>query len=150
MGWVKIPTEHFPIFEAALPRDAAIQTKKMFGGLAAMLNGQMMAGLFATTAIVKLAPNDLAELARLGGAPFDPMGNGRTMASTLVLPQSEFADRERLAGWLRKARDYVASLPAKAARGASGKANKPAAPKAGTRPARAASKSAKPLGRGSR
>ena len=115
MAWVKIPHEHHAVFEAALPDDDRIETKKMFGGLAAMLNGQMMAGLFGTTAMVKLSPADCASLARVGGTPFDPMGNGRTMAGTLLLPQPEFEDRARLAGWLRRSRDHVASLPAKAA-----------------------------------
>ena len=52
MAWVKIPQEHLPIFEAALPDDDHIETKRMFGGLAAMLRGQMRAGLFATSALV--------------------------------------------------------------------------------------------------
>lgn len=113
MVWVKIPQEHFPIFEAALPDDPGIEKKKMFGGLAAMLNGQMMAGLFARTALVKLGPADLAELEGLGGTPFDPMGNGRTMSETLLLPEAEFADPARLARWLAKARDHVAAKPPK-------------------------------------
>jgi TfoX/Sxy family transcriptional regulator of competence genes len=113
MAWIKIPKEHHPVFAAALPKDDRIATKQMFGGLAAMLNGQMMAGLFGTTAMLKLAPADYAALVKKGGKPFDPMGNGRPMAATLMLPEREFQDPVRLAGWLAKSRDYVATLPAK-------------------------------------
>ena len=115
MAWVKIPKENFAVFEAALPLDDRIETKTMFGGLAAMLNGQMMGGLFGTSAIVKLGDADQAALTALGGVPFDPMGNGRVMSQTLVLPQAEFDDRTRLAAWLHKARDHVAALPPKKA-----------------------------------
>jgi TfoX/Sxy family transcriptional regulator of competence genes len=115
MAWVKIPKEHHPILEAALPDDDRIDTKSMFGGLAVMANGQMMGGLWGMSAIVKLSPADHAELVRLGGVPFDPMGNGRAMADMLVMPESEFADRARLAGWLTRARDYVVTLPPKRA-----------------------------------
>ena len=113
MAWVKIPKEHFPVFEEALPLDDRIEVKSMFGGLAAMLNHQMMAGLFGTSAIVKLAPVDQTAVVALGGAPFDPMGNGRVMADTFTLPQAEFDDRARLRGWLAKAHTYVSTLPAK-------------------------------------
>ena len=113
MAWVKIPKEHHPVFAAALPDDDRIVTKQMFGGLAAMLDGQMMAGLFGMTAMVKLGPADYAALVKKGGTPFDPMGKGRPMAETLLLPEREFHDRARLATWLAKSRDYVASLPAR-------------------------------------
>ena len=137
MAWVKIPKEHFPVFEAALPLDDRIEVKNMFGGLAAMLNGQMMSGLFATSAMVKVSPADQNALAALGGKPFDPMGNGRVMADTFTLPQAEFDDAARLRGWLEKAHAYVSSLPAKkkkapAARAVSAKpavAKEKAAPK---------------------
>jgi TfoX/Sxy family transcriptional regulator of competence genes len=101
------------VFEAALPLDDRIEVKSMFGGVAAMLNGQMLGGLFGTTAIVKLGAERYAALVALGGKPFDPMENGRVMSSALVLPQAEFDDRARLRSWLLEARDHVASLPAK-------------------------------------
>jgi TfoX/Sxy family transcriptional regulator of competence genes len=113
MAWVKIPKENQTVFEAALPLDERIEVKSMFGGIAAMLNGQMLGGLFGTTAIVKLGAERYAALRALGGKPFDPMENGRVMSSAFVLPQAEFDDRARLRAWLREARDHVASLPAK-------------------------------------
>ena len=40
------PPEHHPLFVAALPKDPRVETMKMFGGLAAKVNGHIFAGLF--------------------------------------------------------------------------------------------------------
>jgi TfoX/Sxy family transcriptional regulator of competence genes len=130
MAWVKIPKEHHPIFEAALPRDDRIETRVMFGGLAAMVNGQMMGGLWGTSAVVKLSPADYAAVEEKGGVPFDPMGNGRTMEGSIVLPESEFSDRSRLAAWLAKSFAYVVTLPPKKKAAPAKKAAAPVAKKA--------------------
>jgi len=123
MAWIKIPPEHHPLFRAALPKDKRITTLTMFGGVAAKVNGQMFAGLFARSAMVKLSPADQkAALALDGASVFDPMGNGRTMKDTVQLPDSVMEDPEELRGWLAKAFTYTATLPAK-------KKKKPAAKK---------------------
>ena len=62
MAWVKIPPEHQPIFLAALPKDPRVQTMKMFGGIAATVNGNMFAGLFGLSTIIWL-PEDERESA---------------------------------------------------------------------------------------
>jgi TfoX/Sxy family transcriptional regulator of competence genes len=133
MAWVKIPKENHPLFEAALPLDDRITVKAMFGGLCAMMHGMMMAGLFAESAFVRVSEADAQRLLDMGGAPFDPMGHGRTMAACVMLPAKEFHDVARLAGWLARSRDYVATLPPKtqgtAARTPSPAAKKPAAKK---------------------
>jgi len=132
MAWVKIPQEHHPLFHECLPRDPGVSTVNMFGGVAAKVNGQMFAGLFGRGAIVKLSSADQkAALAIDGAAPFDPMGNGRVMHDTILLPESVMGDRDELRGWLRKALDYTAKLPAKKAKVAkksAAPAKKPAAP----------------------
>jgi TfoX/Sxy family transcriptional regulator of competence genes len=114
MAWVKIPKENHPIFHAALPQDPRVATVNMFGGVAAKVNGQMFAGLFGRGAIVKLSPTDQrAALALDGAALFDPMGNGRVMHDTVLLPEQVMDEPDELRGWLRKALDYTATLPAK-------------------------------------
>jgi TfoX/Sxy family transcriptional regulator of competence genes len=119
MPWVKIPKENHPLFHAALPRDPRVSTMNMFGGVAAKVNGQMFAGLFARSAIVKLSPADQkAALALDGAEMFDPMGNGRIMHDTVFLPEAVMDAPDELRSWLRKALDYTASLPAKGAKGA--------------------------------
>ena len=117
MAWVKIPKENHPLFHACLPRDPRVSTVNMFGGVAAKVNGQMFAGLFGRGAIVKLSPPDQrAALALDGAERFDPMGNGRIMHDTVLLPEFVMDESDELRRWLRKALDYTSTLPAKSKR----------------------------------
>ncbi len=58
MVWIKVPEGHHPLFMAALPKDPRVTTVRMFGGIAAMANGNMFSGLFARSALVKLSEAD--------------------------------------------------------------------------------------------
>jgi TfoX/Sxy family transcriptional regulator of competence genes len=114
MAWIKIPAENHPIFLDAVPRDPRVATVRMFGGLAAMVNGHMLGGLFARSVVVRLSHEDQkAALALDGSEPFDPMGNGRVMKDTILLAEEVMNDREELRGWLQRALDFTASLPRK-------------------------------------
>jgi TfoX/Sxy family transcriptional regulator of competence genes len=114
MAWVKIPAEHHPIFLAALPSDPRVSTLQMFGGIAAKVNGHMMAGLFGRSAMVRLSKADQdAALALDGAAPFDPMGNKRVMTDSILLPEEVMDDRSQLRDWLARALAYTATLPPK-------------------------------------
>ena len=114
MAWVKVPVEHHPLFRAALPRDKRVTTRQMFGGIAAMVNGNLFGGLFGRSIIVRLAAADrAAALALDGTAPFDPMGNGRGSKETLQLAESVMEDPAELAGWLCRAFAHAATLPMK-------------------------------------
>ena len=114
MAWVKIPKENHPLFRDCLPRDPRVSTVNMFGGVAAKVNGQMFAGLFARGAVVKLSESDQrAALAIDGASMFDPMGNGRVMRDTVFLPESVLEEPQELRAWMRKALDHTAALPAK-------------------------------------
>ena len=136
MAWVKIPKENHPLFLASLPRDPRVSTVNMFGGIAAKVNGQMFAGLFARGAIVKLSASDQKVALALDGAElFDPMGNGRVMHDTIFLPEWVMDEPDELKAWLRKALDHTAALPAKKKTKAAMKKPKPAAKKAAPKPA---------------
>jgi TfoX/Sxy family transcriptional regulator of competence genes len=114
MAWVKIPQENHPLFRDCLPPDPRVSTVNMFGGVAAKVNGQMFAGLFARGAVVKLSEVDQkAALAIDGATMFDPMGNGRVMRDTVFLPESVMAEPDELRAWIQKALDFTAGLPAK-------------------------------------
>lgn len=132
MAWVKVPPEHHPLFLAALPEDARVETMKMFGGVAAKVNGQMFAGLFARGAVVKLSETDQKVALAIDGATmFDPMGNGRVMRDTVYLPESVMVEPDELRAWIQKALDFTSSLPAKKKRSATtAAADKPSVPKA--------------------
>ncbi len=130
MAWVKVPVEHHPLFLAALPKDKRIATLQMFGGIAAMVNGNLFGGLFGRSIIVRLTDADRAEALALDGtAPFDPMGNGRASKDTLQLAESVMEDPAELRDWLRRAFDHAATLPPKQKKTAAKPKSKQAAAK---------------------
>ena len=133
MAWVKVPPENHPIFHAALPKDSRVETLKMFGGVAAKVNGHLLAGLFGRSTMVWLAEADRAEALALDGASlFDPMGNGRVRSDKVMLPESVMADPVALRGWLARAFKAASTLPEKATKGS---------------PARSATKTGTPAGK---
>jgi TfoX/Sxy family transcriptional regulator of competence genes len=125
MAWVKIPKEHHDLLRAALPRDPRISTLNMFGGLAAMVKGNMFGGTFGRSAIARLAPDDLAEALKLDGAElFDPMGRGAVMRDMVFFPESVMDEPDELRAWMQRAFAYSVTLPQKKK-----KAKQPAAKK---------------------
>src|SRR5262250_1729826 len=119
MAWVKVPPENHPVFHAALPKDSRIETMKMFGGVAAKVNGHIFAGLFARSTMVWLPePERAAALALEGAAPFDPMGDGRARSDKVMLPEAMMREPDLLRRWIRRAFDSAATLPAKGAKAA--------------------------------
>jgi hypothetical protein len=115
MAWVKVPPEHHPIFHAALPKDPRVQTMKLFGGVAAKVNGHIFAGLFGRSTMVWLPePDRAAALALEGAALFDPMGDGRAGSDKVMLPESFMDEPGELARWLTRAFEGAAALPRKA------------------------------------
>lgn len=117
MAWVKVPPEHHPIFLAALPKDSRVETKAMFGGVAAKVNGNLFAGLFGLSTMIWLPEEARAEaLALKGAAPFDPMGDGRARSDKIMLPRSFMTDTAKLKKWILRAFDAASKLPAKTAK----------------------------------
>ena len=144
MAWVKVPVEHHPLFRAALPADRRVRVIQMFGGLAALINGHIFGGLFARSIIVRLAPADHQAAMALDGAElFDPMGNGRAMTDTVLMPADVMDDPAELRGWLERALKFTAAKPPKPPKTAPKRAKlpkqaaKPARPKPKARTARA-------------
>jgi TfoX/Sxy family transcriptional regulator of competence genes len=114
MAWVKVPPEHHPLFYAALPKDPRVETLKMFGGVAAKVNGHLFAGLFGRSTMIWLPEDQRAEaLALEGAAPFDPMGNGRA-SDKVMLPESMMDDADELRRWIGRAFEATSKLPKKA------------------------------------
>jgi len=117
MAWVKVPPENHPIFLAALPKDPRVETLKMFGGIAAKVNGHVFAGLFGRSTMVWLPePERAAALALEGAAYFDPMGNGRVRSEKVMLPESVMKNPAVLRRWIARAFKGAAALPEKAAK----------------------------------
>jgi len=117
MPWVKVPPEHHPLFLAALPSDPRVETQKMFGGIAARVNGHIFAGLFGRSDMVLLSETDrAAALALEGASMFDPMGDGRARSDKVMLPEKMMDQPAELRRWIAKAFAATATLPPKAAK----------------------------------
>jgi hypothetical protein len=114
VAWVKVPPEHHPIFHAALPDDPRVETMKMFGGVAAKVNGHLFAGLFGRSTMLLLPePDRAAALALEGASLFDPMGDGRARSDKIMLPERMMADPAELRRWIARAFEAAALLPRK-------------------------------------
>jgi hypothetical protein len=115
MAWIKVPPEHHPLFLAALPDDRRVETLKMFGGVAAKVNGHIFAGLFGRSTMVWLQePERAAALALDGAKLFDPMGDGRARSDKVMLPERMMKQRAELKRWIKRAFDGAAALAPKA------------------------------------
>jgi TfoX/Sxy family transcriptional regulator of competence genes len=97
--------------EALIGR-ADVSERKMFGGIAFMLAGNMAVGIVGDDLMVRLGPED-AERA-LAEPHVRPMDfTGRPMKNmAFVDPQGTEAD-EDLAAWVDAGADYASSLPPK-------------------------------------
>src|SRR5215468_711491 len=125
MAWIKVPPEHHPVFRAALPSDPRVETRQMFGGIAAKVNGHIFAGLFGRSTMVLLPePDRAAALALEGAAMFDPMGDGRARSDKVMLPERMMRDAPELRRWIARAFESAAVLPEKGAKKAAKAAKK--------------------------
>src|SRR3954469_3810656 len=114
MAWVKVPPENHPLFQAALPKDERVETMKMFGGVAAKVNGHIFAGLFGRSTMLALPePDRAAALALAGATPFDPMGDGRARSEKVMLPEKMMRNPGELRSWIGRAFKAASKLPAK-------------------------------------
>jgi len=86
--------------------------RKMFGGIAFMLNGNMFCGITRDDLMVRVGPESFAEaLASPGARPMD--FTGRPMKGMAFVGPEAYATDEQLRGWVGQTLEYVRSLPAK-------------------------------------
>jgi len=113
-AWKKTPPEIIATFEKALPSSPSVTRRPMFGYASAFVNGNMFAGTFQDTIVVRLADADrIAFLQLKGAAPFEPMGH--PMKEYVVVPASIVAKPKELGAWIERGHRYALSLPAKGA-----------------------------------
>ena len=97
---------------ATLEFDAPVDYRPMFGCPAYFTGGNLFAGVWQETMMLRLSEDERAEIAAAGGRPFEPMP-GRAMKEYVALPPDMIGDRDVAAAWVRKAAAYAASLPPK-------------------------------------
>jgi TfoX/Sxy family transcriptional regulator of competence genes len=91
---------------------ADVTEKKMFGGIAFMVAGNMACGVLGEDLIVRLGDEDGERaLGEDGVRPFD--FTGRPMKSIVYVSPERTTDAHGLAQWVDAGADYAASLPAK-------------------------------------
>jgi TfoX-like protein len=95
-----------------LAKRKGLAEKKMFGGLAFFLDGNMSVGLHGAELIVRIDPAETEKaLARSHTRIFDI--TGRPMKGWIMVKPAGVSGEAALAEWVRKGADYAASLPRK-------------------------------------
>ncbi len=96
---------------AALPTEGVVTERKMFGGLAFMLDGHMLCGVMKESVMLRLGP-DAAERA-LNHPRVRPMDfTGRPMTGMVYVDPDGLDDGD-LRRWIAQAADFTRSLPPK-------------------------------------
>jgi TfoX/Sxy family transcriptional regulator of competence genes len=91
---------------------AEVSERKMFGGIAFMVAGNMACGVLGEDVIVRLGEDEAASaLDENGVRPFD--FTGRPMKTTVYVGPERTADEAGLAEWVEAGADFAASLPPK-------------------------------------
>ena len=86
--------------------------KKMFGGLAFLINGNMSVGIHGDELIVRIDPEATdAALREPGVRLFDI--TGRPMKGWLLVGGTAVAEPKSLGKWVRRGVEYASSLPRK-------------------------------------
>jgi hypothetical protein len=92
-----------------------LSEKKMFGGLAFLLHGNMSCGIHGSELIVRIDPKMTdSALREPGTRVFDI--TGRPMKGWLLVNASALAEEAALSRWIRRGLDYAATLPSKGSR----------------------------------
>jgi TfoX/Sxy family transcriptional regulator of competence genes len=96
----------------ALGKRKGITERKMFGGLAFLLNGNMCCGVTGDRLMLRLGERGAAEaLAEPHARPMD--FTGKPMKSMVYVEPAGLASEEALRKWVGQAVAFASSLPAK-------------------------------------
>jgi hypothetical protein len=96
----------------ALGRKKSVAEKRMFGGLGFLLNGNMLVGVWKNSMIVRLGPDVcVAALQEPHTGAFDI--TGKAMKGWVMVEPAGVADDAAVRAWVRRAAEFVGTLPAK-------------------------------------
>ena len=95
-----------------LSSDFALVEKRMFGGLAFMVNGHMCCGVVGENLVVRTGPAAYHEaLSQPQARPMD--FTGRPMRGFVYIGSRGFHSTSELRSWIQRGLDFVLSLPPK-------------------------------------
>ncbi len=96
----------------ALALREGVSERKMFGGIAFMISGNMACGVVGEDLMIRLDPEEAERaLAEENTRPMD--FTGRPMKGFVYVSPAATGGEEDLAGWVELAADHAASLPPK-------------------------------------
>lgn len=110
--WKKAPEALVKVFNHVLAAVPGAQHRTMFGYPAGFVNGNMFTGVFADRMFLRLSPDGMAGVIRLGGKPFETM-RGRPMRAYVEIPDEIVKSPAKLRAWMLRAYEYTQSLPPK-------------------------------------
>ena len=97
---------------SAVKRSPGVVEKRMFGGIAFMVRGNMCCGVIGDRLMVRVGPAGYeAALSRPHARPMD--FTGRPMKGMVCVEPAGFASTGDLKGWIGRAMEFALSLPAK-------------------------------------
>jgi len=96
----------------ALGRKSGRTEKKMFGGLAFLLNGNMCCGILGSDLMLRLAPEAAQRALREPNTRVFDM-NGRPMKGWIVVTAKGLATGDALKRWVGAGAAFAATLPPK-------------------------------------
>ena len=96
----------------AISRWKNTESKKMFGGICHLLDGNMFCGVYKDFLILRLGEEESKEALKLPSVrPFDI--TGKPMKGWVMVEKAGFKSDEALKAWLVKAKAFVGTLPLK-------------------------------------
>lgn len=96
----------------ALESEHNVVEKKMFGGIAFMVNGHMSCGVVKETLMARVGPKQYADALK---RPFarEMDFTGKPLRGFVYVEPAGFESDEALESWVRMSLDFVSSLPPK-------------------------------------
>ena len=95
-----------------LRSERSLEEKRMFGGLAFMVNGHMCCGVLNDDLVLRVGPAEYKKLlARPHARPMD--FTGRPMRGLLYVGPAGCRSSRDLRAWVQRSLQFVSSLPAK-------------------------------------
>ena len=96
----------------ALARTKNVEEKKMFGGIGFLLDGNMLVGVWKNSLIARVGP-DAYEDAMLEPHVGEFDITGKPMKGWVMVEPEGVDDDNQLKDWIRRAEEFVGTLPAK-------------------------------------
>ena len=95
-----------------LKDERAVSEKRMFGGLAFMVNGHMCCGIVGTDLVVRVGTEKHEEALKCAGArPMD--FTGKSMKGFVYVAPAGYRSSGDLRRWIRRGLEFVTALPPK-------------------------------------